>query len=163
MLIISIVEDSIAASSKCTTKSGSDGNCKPIIDCLNLLNDSDGDFADLTPCTSSDVGIIGEFCCPLTRSNISSRDSYLSESCRKLVQLKEQLNPKLIDFGMNSMPSSVGVKVGELPFMAQIIESDESKYLGAGALISEKFVLTSAHIVFGLQKLPTVRLGKVRL
>lgn len=152
-------------SSSCKTKSGSDGICKPISECSilrDLLSNSNTDLFDLTPCIISKrdrIGIIGEFCCPLTKpSNNSSQDSYLSESCRKLVELKEQLKPKLIDFSKNSM-SAVGVKAGELPFIAQII-LDET-FLGAGALVSEKFVLTSAHIVHALQSLPTIKLGKV--
>jgi hypothetical protein len=151
---------------KCNTKSGSDGICKPISECSflkELLSNSESDLFDLTPCieTKKDrFGIIGEFCCPLTKpSNNSSQDSYLSKSCCKLVKLKEQLKPKLIDFGEHSM-SEVGVKAGKLPFIAQII-LDET-FLGTGALVSEKFVLTSAHIVYALQTLPTIKLGKVK-
>lgn len=137
----------------CTTKLGFSGTCKPITECsyvTDLLNS--GDFADLSPCDFD--GTVGVFCCPTDHSNRKS--SHLNKSCRKLINLKEQLMPNIVSYHEKS---SI-ISVGELPHMAQVM-FPEKGFVGSGALVSERFVLTAAHIVYTRRSLPTVRLGKV--
>lgn len=137
----------------CMTKLGLAGTCRPITECeslTELLNV--GDLTDLTPCEFD--GSVGFFCCPLQPKN--SPSSTLSRSCLKLVDLKERLTPNLTNYNENSST----VATGELPHMAQVMFSEKG-FVGAGALISEKFVLTSAHIVYVRLSMPFVRLGKV--
>lgn len=138
----------------CTTKLGLIGSCKPITECeylTDLLNL--GDFSDLTSCDFD--GSVGVFCCPLQHKN-ATNSSNLSQSCQKLVDLKEQLTPNLTSYNENSST----ISIGELPHMVQVM-FPEKGFVGAGALISEKFVLTSAHVVYVRQSLPFVRLAKV--
>lgn len=141
------------ASQPCTTKLGLIGSCKPITDCeyiTDLLNLED--FSDLTPCDFD--GSVGVFCCPLQHKNATI--SHLSQSCQKLVDLKERLTPNLISYNENSSK----ISIGELPHMVQVMFPQKG-FVGAGVLISEKFVLAAAHIVFNRLSLPFVRLGKV--
>lgn len=135
----------------CMTKQGLTGKCRPITECESLTERLNiGDLTDLTPCDFD--GSVGFFCCPLQHKNTSS--SSLSQSCLKLVDLKERLTPNLSNYNESTSAT------GELPHMAQVMFSEKG-FVGAGALISEKFVLTSAHIVYFRRSLPFVRLGKV--
>lgn len=137
----------------CTTKLGLSGTCKPITECTyvtDLLNS--GDITDLTPCDFD--GTVGVFCCPTDYSNSTS--SQLCKSCLKLMTLKDQLMPSMSNYNEKSST----ISVGELPHMAQVM-FPEKGFVGSGALISERFVLTAAHIVYTRRSLPTVRLGKV--
>jgi hypothetical protein len=140
-------------SQPCTTKLGLVGSCKPIIECeylTDLLNL--GDFSDLTSCDFD--GSVGVFCCPLQRK--TATNSNLRQSCLKLIKLKEKLKPNLKTY--NEVSSIISI--GELPHIAQVM-FPEKGFVGAGALISEKFVLTSAHVVYVRRNMPFVRLGKV--
>jgi hypothetical protein len=137
----------------CTTKLSFDGVCKPITDCLYLMDLLNaGDFGDLTSCDFD--GSVGVFCCPSIYSN--STPSSISESCQKIIKLKEQLRVNTTSYDQKSS----SISTGKFPHMAQVILPGKG-FVGAGALISEKFVLTSAHIVFIRRSLPIVRLGKV--
>jgi hypothetical protein len=141
------------SSKPCTTKLGFVGTCKPITECeyiTNLLNL--GDLSDLTPCESD--GSVGVFCCPATNDN--STKPTLPKSCQKIIDLKERLTPNLLNYNENS-PT---ISIAELPHMAQVM-FPEKGFVGAGVLISEKFVLTSARAVYIRRSMPVVRLGKV--
>lgn len=143
----------LSVESSCTTKSGLVGTCKSITDCLYLTDMLNaGDLNDLTSCDLD--GTVGVFCCPLNQA--SAIQPTLSESCRKILDLKQQLLPNLIDYGARSSETSTR----ELPFMVQVM-FPEKGFVAAGALISEKFVLTSARAVFVRRSMPIVRLGKV--
>jgi hypothetical protein len=143
----------VFCSKPCATKLGLSGTCEPITECeyiTNLLNL--GDLSDLTPCEFD--GSVGVFCCPANHKN--STKSSLSRSCQKLVALKERLTPSLAVYNEKS-PT---ISIGELPFMAQVM-FPEKGFVGAGVLVSDKFVLTSAHVVYFRRSIPVVRLGKV--
>lgn len=149
-----VVSINSADEAPCVTKSGLVGTCKPITQCLfitDLLNE--GNFGDLTACDVHD-GSVGIFCCPMNNTNKSN--SNINESCLKILNLKEQLAPKVTQYDGKSSR----VTVGELPFMAQIF-FPEKGFVGSGALISEKFVVSAAHVVYVRRSLPIVRLGKV--
>lgn len=153
IIFVAIFEASFG-SLPCMTKLGLIGNCKPITKCeylTDLLNL--GDFSDLTSCDFD--GSVGVFCCPVIHKN-ALNSSNLSQSCQKLVDLKERLTPNLTSYNEKSSK----ISIGELPHMVQVM-FPEKGFVGAGALISEKFVLTSAHVVFVRLSLPFVRLGKV--
>lgn len=151
LLILSIVSIGLALNVPCSTKKGFIGTCRPITDCDYISDqlENNGDFTDLTPCSSN--GTVGIFCCP---ENPSSEAP--GESCRKIIKLKQQLLPNITSYNKQSKT----VATSELPFMVQVM-FPEKGFVGAGVLISEKFVLSSAHIVFIRQSMPTVRIGKV--
>lgn len=143
---------SFAFAKPCTTKLGLSGTCESITECdyaMGLLNS--GDISDLTSCDFD--GTVGVFCCPKDYSNSTS---HLNKSCQKLLNLKDQLLPNIVPHSENSTM----ISVGEFPHMAQVM-LPERGFVGSGALVSEKFVLTAAHIVYARRSLPTVRLGKV--
>lgn len=144
----------IASEVPCSTKLGFRGSCLPITDCpyVTELFKSD-DLNDLTPCESD--GSVGYFCCP-SRNSSSSTPSFLSESCRKMLKMKEQLTPNITSYDEKSLT----VSIGELPHMVQVM-FPEKGFVGAGVLISEKFALTSAHVVYVRRSMPIIRLGKV--
>lgn len=151
--VIFVTSSVTFASKLCTTKLGLSGTCQPITDCdylTSLLNL--GDFSDLTPCESD--GSVGVFCCPLNH-DISTEPAFC-KSCQKIIDLKERLSPNLKTYNENSTK----ISTAELPHMAQVI-FPEKGFVGAGVLISEKFVLTSANVVYTRRSIPVVRLGKV--
>lgn len=140
--------------SLCSTKSGKQGTCKPISECLSIITqfESYEGFSDLTPCNSKSND--RQFCCPPTNKN--SNSSEFNKLCENVKKLKRQLNPKIRAYNKNT----TSVATGELPFIAQIIFSKRG-IVGLGVLISETFVLTSAHILCRKRDKPIVRLGKV--
>lgn len=143
----------ISGSKPCTTKLGHEGTCEPITECEYITNLLDlGDLTDLTPCESD--GSVGVFCCPMSHQNINKKT--LTKSCRKIIDLKQRLKPNRVSYNVNSPTSSIA----ELPHMAQVM-FPEKGFVGAGVLVSEKFVLTSAHVVYSRRSMPIVRLGKV--
>lgn len=153
LLVMMKVSSNLSVESSCATKSGLVGTCEPITDCLYLTEMLNaGDFSDLTSCDLD--GTVGVFCCPTNQTN--SPQSTLSESCRKILELKQQLLPNFVEYDTTSSVSSIR----ELPFMAQVVFPKKG-FVGAGALISEKFVLTSARVVFVRRSMPIVRLGRV--
>ena len=154
VFVILVAKVSLTLASSCTTKSGLVGICKPITECFYLteLLSASGDFSDLTPCNSN--GTVGVFCCPL--NHLSVNHSVLSKPCQRIMELNDSLKPSIV-----RLTKSTLVSFGELPFIAQII-FPEKGFVGTGALVSEKFVLTAAHVVYIRKSMPTVRLGKVR-
>jgi len=151
LAIIAFQVVTTAAKQACTTKAGQSGVCESISDCpflLDLLNS--GDLSDLTTCDSD--GSVGIFCCPQTNFTQIAN----SKSCQRIVDLRDQLKPELSEYKSNSTTASVG----EVPFVAQIFLAEKG-FVGVGALISERFVLTAAHVVYRRLSLPSVRLGKV--
>lgn len=153
LLVMMKVSMNLSVESSCATKSGLVGVCKPITDCFYLTEMLNaGDFSDLTSCDLG--GTVGVFCCPTIQTNTTHTN--FSESCRKILQLRQQLLPNFVDYdATSSVPS-----IQELPFMAQVMFPKKG-FVGAGALISEKFVLTSARVIFVRQSMPIVRLGRV--
>lgn len=153
LLVMMKVSMNLSVDSSCATKSGLVGVCKPITDCLYLTEMLNaGDFSDLTSCDLD--GTVGVFCCPTNQ--INATQMVLSASCQKILEMKQQLLPNFVEYDAMSLISSIQ----ELPFMAQIM-FPEKGFVGAGALISEKFVLTSARVVFVHRSMPIVRLGRV--
>lgn len=152
IIFVLCVRTSTASASACITKSGVIGTCKVITECEAITeNLNSGDFGDLTPCEFT--GSIGIFCCPSIAPQIHSQ---LTNSCQKIHRMREQLRPSIAKYDKNSAFSSVN----ELSFMAQIFLPQKG-FVGSGVLISESFVLTSAHIVYARRSMPHVRLGKV--
>lgn len=142
-----------ATPNPCITNLGLNGTCMPITDCRYVTDQLNaGDLRDLTPCETD--GTVGIFCCP-TDVKVNSEIKF-SESCKQIITLKDQLNPKMTKYRENVS----NISTGELPFMVQVHFPNKG-LVGAGALISEKFVLTSAHIVYVRLSMPFVRLGKV--
>lgn len=154
LFVMMKVSMNLSADSSCVMKLGLVGVCKPITVCLYLTEMLNaGDFSDLTPCDLD--GTVGVFCCPTSQTNATQLT--LSETCQKIMDLKQQLQPNFVDYDAMSSVSTIR----ELPFMAQIMFIEKG-FVGAGALISEKFVLTSARVVFVRRSMPIVRLGRVK-
>lgn len=136
--------DFVSSLVQCTTKHGVLGSCRPITDCL--YDNDVGSLNDLTPCDK--VGEVGIFCC------IDSSSRNYSKLCEKAMNLRKDLNISSYN------EESSTITVGQLPHMAAVY-FHEKGFVGAGVLLNEKFVLTSAHTVYVRRSLPFVRLGKV--
>lgn len=136
-----------SSSTGCVTKFGVVGTCKAITECESILDN----LNDLSPCDFD--GSIGIFCCP---NSLNPMHENITKSCRKNLKMREQLQPNIVNYDKDSMTSSIS----ELPHMVQVIFSEKG-FVGAGVLLSENFVLTSAHIIYVRTSMPVVRLGKV--
>ena len=146
-IFLGIFKLSSALNESCTLKSGIVGTCKPITECDVILTALYSHaLSHLQSCKFT--GEIGIYCCPISSSKISSK---LTHSCQKIIKTKEVLRINSTKYDRES---------SMFPFMTQIFISDKG-FVGSGVLLSEKFVLTSAHAVYVRRSMPIVRLGMV--
>ena len=146
-IFLGIFKLCLAVNKTCILKSQAVGICMPITECDIILETlSSGDLSYLQSCQFT--GEIGIYCCPLHSSETVIPK--LAPLCQKSIQIEKKLRIN------NTEVSSIA----ELSFMVQILLR-EKDFVSAGVLLSEKFVLTSAHTVYVRRSMPIVRLGKV--
>ncbi|XP_033163998.1 serine protease grass [Drosophila mauritiana] len=151
----------------CTTPDGDQGQCMPFSSCRTIeerLTEAQkagqkvpADYASyLQKALCGEFNGVRHFCCP--SANIQHNS--------KVMSLFKDENFDCGNFLSQRVANGYEVKLSSRPWMALLRyqQFGESRFLCGGAMISERYILTAAHCVHGLQNdLYEIRLGEHRI